>query len=134
MAKKILVFEDEPDIRTYLIALLEDHGFQAFSVADQMDAADAVKAVRPDLIMLDVMMPKRSGVSIYKELRASPELKAIPVIIISGFSPEGDDMASGFRRMLADQQIQPPNGFVDKPVDRQALVSQARRLTAEDRQ
>jgi len=131
LAKKILIIEDEPDILTYLTALLEDHGFHAFPIADQMAVADTVAAVQPDLILLDVMMPKRSGVSIYKELRSSPELKAIPVAIISGFSPEGNDMATGFSRMLPDEQIEAPSGFVDKPVDRQALITMARRLTAQ---
>ncbi len=132
MAKKILIIEDEPDILTYLTAVLEDHGFKAVSMVDQMAVDDAVKSIQPDLIMLDVMMPKRSGVSIYKELKSSPELKNIPVAIISGFSPEGDDMASGFSRMLPDEPIEAPNGFVDKPVDRQALIALARRLTSQD--
>lgn len=131
MAKKILIIEDEPDILTYLTALLEDHGFEAFSVSDRMDVVEAVLAGHPDLIMLDVMMPRRSGVSIYKELRSLPQLSAIPVAIISGFSPEGDGMASGFRRLLSDEKIQPPSGFVDKPVDREALIAMARRLTAQ---
>jgi len=131
LAKKILIIEDEPDIRTYLMAVLEDHGFNAVSLVDQMAVDDAVKSVQPDLIMLDVMMPKRSGVSIYRELKSSPELKRIPVAIISGFSPEGDDMASGFNSMLPDETFEAPNGFVDKPVDRQALIALARRLTSQ---
>ena len=135
MAKKILIIEDEPDILTYLIAVLEDHGFDAVSIADQAAVGDAVKSIQPDLIMLDVMMPRRSGVSIYRELKSSPELKTIPVAIISGFSPEGNDMAAGFNRMLPDEAIEVPNGFVDKPVDRQALIALACRLTSggEDR-
>ena len=131
MAKKILIIEDEPDILTYLTAVLEDHGFQAFTVSDQMGVVEAVLAGDPDLILLDVMMPRRSGVSIYKELRSLPQLSAIPVAIISGFSPQGDAMASGFRRMLSDKNIQPPSAFVDKPVDRGALIAMARRLTGQ---
>ena len=131
MAKKILIIEDEPDILTYLTAVLEDHGFNAYSMVDQMSLDETVKSLKPDLIMLDVMMPKRSGVSIYRELKSSPELKCIPVAIISGFSPEGDDMASGFHRMLPDGPVEAPNGFVDKPVDRQALITLARRLTSQ---
>ena len=132
MAKKILIIEDEPDILTYLMAVLEDHGFNAFPMIDHMAVDDAVKSVQPDLIMLDVMMPKRSGVLIYKQLKSSPELNGIPVAIISGFSPEGDDMAAGFSRMLPDEQFEAPNGFLDKPVDRQALIALARRLTFQD--
>ena len=130
MAKKILVIEDEPDILTYLMAVLEDHGFDAVSMVEQSGLVDAVKAEQPDLIMLDVMMPKRSGVSIFRELRATPELKGVPVAIISGFSPEGSDMASGFKHLISDQRIEAPNGFLDKPVDRQALISLVRRLTS----
>lgn len=131
MAKKILIVEDEPDILTYLEAVLEDNGFDAFSATDQLNVTDTVKAIMPDLIMLDVMMPKRSGVSIYKELRCSPELKGIPVAIISGFSPDGNDMASGFKSMLQDESIAAPDGFVDKPVNRRALIALIRRLTTQ---
>jgi DNA-binding NtrC family response regulator len=66
---------------------------------------------------------QRSGISIYKELRTSAELRHIPVIIISGFSPESGNMADNFRKMIPDESIPAPNGFMDKPMNLDRLIT-----------
>ncbi len=78
MEKKVLVIEDESDIRTYLLAVLEDLGLEADMLDIDAPLAQGVASAGPDLILLDVMMPKRSGVSIYEELRTTPGLEEIP--------------------------------------------------------
>ena len=129
MAPTVLVIEDESDILTYLMAVLEDHGFEACTVSAAGSIAAAVTAAAPDLILLDVMMPMRSGVSIYKELRATSDFSRIPVVILSGFSSHGSRMPGEFRSMLTDESIPPPDGFVDKPVDLDQLIALVRGLT-----
>ena len=81
MEKRVLVIEDESDVLTYLLAVLEDQGLQADTLAYDAALAEGVALVDPDLILLDVMMPERSGISIYEELRTTPGLRKIPVII-----------------------------------------------------
>lgn len=127
--KKILVVEDESDILTYLLTLLEDRGFQAFTHKADDALVHTIRNEKPDLVVLDVMMPLRSGVSIYRELRACSDLDAVPVVILSGFAPDGASMSSGFRKMMQDATICPPDGFIDKPVDVDAFISMVRRLT-----
>ena len=90
MAKRVLVIEDEFDILTYLMAVLEDRGFDPRELNDDLPLSDAVESVEPDLILLDVMMPIRSGISIYEELRSSPNLKDIPVIALTAHAMSGD--------------------------------------------
>jgi two-component system phosphate regulon response regulator PhoB len=126
MTKKVLVIEDESDIATYLLAVLEDQGLSAQTLKDDAPLAEEAASLRPDLILLDVMMPKRSGVSIYKELRTTPELRQIPVIIISGFSPEGESMAGTFRQMISDPSIADPDGFIGKPMHLDHLIAMVR--------
>ena len=126
MEKKVLVIEDESDIRTYLLAVLEDLGLAAEMLDIDAPLAEGVASAGPDLILLDVMMPKRSGVSIYEELRTTPGLMEIPVIIISGFSPEGDTMSGNFRSMLSDPAIPAPDGFIDKPMNLDRLITKVR--------
>ncbi len=126
MEKKVLVIEDESDIRTYLLAVLEDLGLEAAMLDIDAPLAKGVASAGPDLILLDVMMPKRSGVSIYEELRTTPGLMEIPVIIISGFSPEGDTMSGNFRSMLSDPAIPAPDGFIDKPMNLDRLITKVR--------
>ena len=129
MPKKILVIEDESDILIYLMTLLEDHGFQALTIRADDALVHSIRSENPDLVVLDVMMPLRSGVSVYKELRACSDLDAVSVVILSGFAPDGDSMSSGFRKMVQDETIRPPDGFIDKPVDADAFISLVRRLT-----
>lgn len=130
MASKILIIEDEPDILIYLSAVFEDNGFEVCSVDANDPIADEVKAAQPDLIILDVMLPKRSGVSIYAELRASALLKNTPVIILSGFIAESGNLADDFGRMISKLEIAPPDGYLGKPVDLAALISLVTQLTA----
>lgn len=123
MAKCVLVIEDESDILTYLMAVLEDLGLDANTLKSEEPLADSIKLAQPDLILLDVMMPKRSGISIYKQLRTSAELRHVPVIIISGFSPESGNMADNFRKMILDNSIPAPDGFIDKPMNLDRLIT-----------
>ena len=126
MEKKVLVIEDESDIRTYLLAVLEDLGLETAMLDIDEPLAEGVASAGPDLILLDVMMPRRSGVSIYEELRTTPGMMEIPVIIISGFSPEGDTMSGNFRNMMSDPGIPVPDGFIDKPMNLDRLITMVR--------
>lgn len=128
MPKKILVIEDESDILTFLMTLLEDHGFQAFTIRADDALVHSIRSEKPDLVVLDVMMPLRSGVSVYRELRACSDLDGVPVVILSGFAPNGGSMSSGFRKMVQDATIRPPDGFIDKPVDVNAFISLVHQL------
>lgn len=122
MPKKIMVIDDEPDISTYIRAVLEDHGF-ATCTADGGDIVEqAVIKYKPDLIILDIMMPKRSGISIYKELRTTPEFKEIPIALISGMTPTKEFEETGFRAMIKDDSIPPPEAFIEKPINISILM------------
>jgi DNA-binding response OmpR family regulator len=88
--------------------------------------------MQPDLIILDVMMPQRSGVSIYRELRSCTELNCTPVAIMSGFAPQDGTMPTGFQQMVPEAGIQAPDGFIDKPIDLEALVALVRKLTEKE--
>ncbi len=124
--KRVLVIEDESDIATYLLAVLEDQGLCAQTLEYAAPLAEEAASARPDLILLDVMMPKRSGISIYKELRTTPALRRIPVIIISGLSPEGESMPGTFRQMISDPSIPDPDGFIGKPMNLDRLIAMVR--------
>lgn len=128
MASKVLVIEDETDILIYLLAVLEDQGMEARAMEGDRSLVEGIEAVKPDLILLDVMMPERSGISIYKELRTTSEMKDIPVIIISGFSPESDSMEDNFRQLIPDPSIPVPDGFIDKPMDLDRLLAMVRQI------
>jgi DNA-binding response OmpR family regulator len=121
-AKKILVVDDEPDVVAYLSAVLADNGYEVVSAQDGREGMAKTVAERPDLILLDITMPNESGVRMYRELHAGPETTKIPVVMVTGVSPE-------FKRFIETRkQVPPPAGYFEKPPDREKLLAKIREL------
>ena len=121
----ILVVEDEPDERRFLATALEDGGYQTQQVADGEEAVKMIEASPPDLITLDITMPEKSGVAVYRFVKESERFQNLPVIIVTGIS--GD-----FRRFISTRrQVPPPNGYISKPVDPEELLKKVRDLIGE---
>lgn len=81
--KKVLVVDDEPDVRNYLAACIEDAGFNVETAVDGIDAMEKVEKDPPDLITLDMVMPRMSGIRVMRALRKKKEWAKIPVIVIT---------------------------------------------------
>ncbi len=116
MPKNIMIIDDEEDIRTYLIAVLEDCGFATCTVDEEDDIIAALDRHQPDLVLLDIMMPRRSGVSIYRDLRSTKALESIPVALISGIEKATGLFPGGNDAPADGITLKPPNGFVEKPI------------------
>ena len=115
--KKILVIDDEHTIVAYLTTLLEDNGYETCSATEALQGAAMAREERPDLICLDIMMPKRSGISLYQELKQNPVTRDIPVIFISAFNQVRDlREPTVFRKMIQDQTIPMPQACIEKPI------------------
>lgn len=108
--KKILVVDDEPDVRTFLTTLLQDHGMVTCTAADGVEAMTVAREERPDLITLDVSMPEKSGVKVFREIQGDPALAGIPVVIVTGVSRDFE----GF--IKSRRQVTPPAGYIAKPI------------------
>jgi CheY-like chemotaxis protein len=115
-AKTILVVDDDPDTRTYLTTVLEDNGFATASAQDGAEALSQIDQKQPDLVALDVAMPEKSGVAVYRTLKEDDRLRSIPVIIITGISED-------FERFISTRrQVPPPEAYLSKPVDAEQLI------------
>lgn len=90
METSVLIVEDEVAIVTLLRYNLEREGFRVYSTGDGEEAVTMVKEYRPDIIVLDWMLPSMTGIEIAKQLRWNPETKAIPIIMLSARGEEGD--------------------------------------------
>ena len=122
--KRVLVVDDEEDTLTYFTSLLEDNGFDTDTALDGEEALAKIKSNKYDLITLDMSMPEKSGVRVYRELKGSDEWQHIPVLIITGIS---DD----FKRFIsARSQVPPPEGYLSKPIEKDEFLELARKLTA----
>ena len=86
MKKKILVIDDDLNVRDYLVSLFEDNGYEVCVAGNVKDGINEAKDCKPDLITLDIEMPGEWGPRFYRQLSQDPDLKNIPVIVISGLS------------------------------------------------
>lgn len=83
MAKKVLIIEDEKILYNLLKDKLEKEGYQAIVAVDGVEGLEKIKSEKPDLILLDIVMPRKNGLELLEEVQEDKELKKIPVIIIS---------------------------------------------------
>lgn len=126
--KKILVVEDEPDVRTHLTRFLQENGFRTTDAVDGEKALESVRKDKPDLITLDMAMPNKSGVKFYREIKEDPELRSIPVVVVTGVTGFGGS-SDDFKRFLETRkQVPPPDGFVAKPVEHDELLGLIKKL------
>ncbi|MEW5701794.1 MAG: response regulator [Candidatus Zixiibacteriota bacterium] len=120
VSKKIMIVDDEADPRTYLEALFQDSGYTTLTVADGDEAWDKVAEFQPDLITLDIIMARETGVKFYRRLCKDPMLSKIPVIICSGVTQYKDLFSRDHHTMPK------PLAFVDKPIDKTSLLELVR--------
>ncbi|MBT8372675.1 MAG: response regulator [Deltaproteobacteria bacterium] len=116
MPKNIMIIDDEEDIRTYLMAVLEDNGFQTCTPAQEENVMDALQREQPDLVLLDIMMPQRSGISIFRDLRNTAEIEHVPVALISGIEKATGFFDGEIMPLLEGTDLTPPDGFIEKPI------------------
>jgi DNA-binding response OmpR family regulator len=102
----ILVADDDRDIRELVVFKLKQAGHRVLATDDGVKALDQVRAERPDLVILDVMMPGLSGVDVTRELRADDELASIGIILLTARAQEGDVQA-GFSVGADDYVVKP---------------------------
>jgi DNA-binding response OmpR family regulator len=121
MSKKILVADDEPNIVTALEFLLEKNGYEVRVARDGEEALKAIERDPPDLVLLDIMMPIRSGYEVCKRIRERPDWAHVKVVMLSA---KGRDVevAKGMG-MGADL-------YVTKPFSTRELLEQVRQLLA----
>jgi cyclic di-GMP phosphodiesterase len=118
-AGKVLVVDDyEANLRG-LGQLLRSAGYSVLTAANGRDALDIVRRERPDVVLLDVIMPELSGVDVCRELKRSPETCLVPVILISG-AQERQTIVAGLEAGADD--------FLTKPIDAEELYARVRSL------
>ena len=123
LAIDILIAEDEPSILESLDFILRRAGWSISSVTDGDAVLDGVRRLRPRMLVLDVMLPKRSGFDILKHLRADADTENLPVLILTAKGQQQD------RRTAEELGA---NGFVTKPYSNAEVVGAVRGLLGED--
>lgn len=146
MAKKILLVDDDRGAVAYLAAVLENNGYKTERAYNGKEGLRKVEEFAPDLIVLDVMMPEKSGLLLCSELKKDEKYKHIPILMVSGVGkvleeldrpeeePAGglhDTMLQALKkkvRELRQAGLITPDMFVDKPVDPDSFVVKVRQF------
>jgi two-component system, OmpR family, alkaline phosphatase synthesis response regulator PhoP len=119
MDKTILIAEDEAPIAKLVQFKLEKKGYKIIHKNNGKDALEAIKSEKPDLILLDVMMPYLTGFEVLKEIKSNLETKDIPVIMLTAMGKEADAV-KGFDFGVID--------YIRKPFNYAELVSRINRV------
>ncbi len=122
MRKKILIVDDELDMRTYLSTLLKTSGYVPVVATNGLEAMQKAKAVRPHLIILDVLMPREGGIQLYRRLKRDDELKDIPVIMLSGIAKKTFFHAQSLLDRHEGQEVPEPEAYIEKPPEPEELL------------
>ena len=118
-AKKILIADDEPDILEIIEYNLKNEGYEVYTAANGDEALTKAKHLKPDLIILDIMMPRKTGIEVCEILRSQPAFKNTLIIFLTALSDEGSQV-KGFD-MGADD-------YINKPISPKLIISRVQAL------
>jgi CheY-like chemotaxis protein len=125
--KTVLVVDDEADVRNFLRIALLEAGFEVVTASDGFEALEQVKKQIPDLISLDLVMPKKSGAKFHRELTKNREWAKIPVIIVTGHAR--DDLG---KADLKELTMSGPGVYLEKPVKPDNYVAAIKQMLGMD--
>ncbi|MCD6262507.1 MAG: response regulator [Deltaproteobacteria bacterium] len=130
MTKKILIVDDDPDVRVFNSSVVEDLGYTPIEASNGVDGLNMVKKERPDLVLLDVMMPKQTGLRMYRELMDQKALKHIPVVIVSGIAKKTFLRSQKALTEFGGSEVPEPSAYLEKPVDPEVLADTIKKFLA----
>jgi two-component system alkaline phosphatase synthesis response regulator PhoP len=118
MAKKILVIDDDPDLVEATSMILKSRHYDVVAAYGGIEGLEKAKTEKPDLIVLDVMMPDKDGYTLCKELKADPVLNAIPVLLLTAVVSHISTTRFSHQMGMETEA----DDYMDKPVDPAELV------------
>lgn len=146
MIKKVLIVDDDANTVKFLSVALTENGYEAIGAYNGKEGMQKVEQESPHLILLDVMMPKKSGFVLFKQLRRDVRYKDIPVIMLTGvtaslqeleekkedtFESPYASMRDALRKTIAEMREEGtvrPQLFIEKPVDPEDVVKKVREI------
>ncbi|WP_319522067.1 response regulator [uncultured Desulfosarcina sp.] len=128
MSKKVLIVDDDPDVRLFNSTVVEESGYTPIEAANGEEGLKMLKQESPDLVVLDVLMPKQSGIRLYRILKTEKALQGIPVIILSGVAKRTFLRSQKALTEFGDQPVPEPESYLEKPVEPEELAQEMKKF------
>ena len=121
MSKKVLVVDDDPDVVTFNVTIVEELGYTPLIAKNGEEGLRIVREEKPDLVILDVLMPRQSGVRLYRELKTDESLGQIPVIMLSAIAEKTFLRSQKALTEFGEDKIPEPEIYLEKPIEPEEL-------------
>jgi two-component system alkaline phosphatase synthesis response regulator PhoP len=118
-AAKVLVIDDEPQTTTYFTTVLSDHGFSACAANSADEGLSQLETCRPDLILLDLVMPMKTGINLFNKIKRDDRYQDIPVVIVTGIR---DEFVEDHKEFFDKLKLRKPAAYLEKPIDPDELI------------
>jgi twitching motility two-component system response regulator PilH len=128
MSKKALVVDDNPDVRRFSVEVLEKNGYTPLEAEDGESGIKMIKAEKPDLVILDVLMPRQSGVRLYRKLKTAKSLKKIKVIVLGEIAKKTFLRSQKALTEFGDAEVPEPEIYLEKPVEPEQLAEAIKKV------
>lgn len=123
MGKKVLVVDDDPDVRMFNITVLEENGYTPIEATNGEEGMQLIKKESPDLVILDVLMPRESGIRLFRQMKTDAKLKDIPIIILSGITQKSFLRSQKALTEFGGAEVPEPKIYLEKPVEPEELAA-----------
>ena len=121
--KKVLVVDDDPDVRLFNTTVVEENGFIPIEATNGEEGLKKLKEEKPDLVILDVLMPRQSGIRLYRELKTDRAFKDVNVIMLSGIARKTFLRSQKALTEFGGEAVPEPEIYLEKPVEPEELAA-----------
>lgn len=128
MGKKVLVIDDDPDVISFVITVLEENDYTPLVAQNGEEGLKLIRQEGPDLILLDILMPRGSGVKLFREIKTDASLKHIPVIVLSGIAEKSFLRSQKALTKFGGAKVPEPEAYLEKPVEPEELAAMIKKV------
>ncbi|WP_457551740.1 response regulator [Desulfobacula sp.] len=123
MSKKVLVVDDDPDVRSFVVTVLEENQYIPLVAQDGVEGMEMILKEKPDLVILDVLMPRGSGIRLYRKLKTDEALNQIPVIMFTGIALRSFLKSQKVLDEFNGGEVPKPDIYLEKPIEPEDLAA-----------
>lgn len=124
--RKVMIVDDDPDIVDYVSSFLRDSGYEIATAGNARQALSVVEEFEPEAVLIDVLMPGKSGLDLLVSLRRNPRWAKLPLIVVTGNDQILQDDCQSY--VGSHEGVRGPDGVLGKPVDRETLLRMLKHL------